>query len=201
MKRTLHKVAAVLGLMTILGLVAAIPAGAAGTGSVSPNPVPVSGGQTSAMLTVNYNFGASNTAVFVDLCKKQSSDPTFDYTLDCDRGVAGTFNGSSNGAGSQQVEIPIGDSFGSQFFGDDLDKWGCYPSGFTPSAGFLAATQCYIRVTQTDIFNNTDAFDVPLTYETSGGEIPEAPVVVLPVLLGAAVVGGFLFLNRRRALA
>jgi len=34
-----------------------------------------------------------------------------------------------------------------------------------------------------------------------GSEIPEAPLVVLPVLAGAALVGGFLFINRRRAFA
>ena len=201
MKQFAKKLAAILGMMTILGLVVASPSGAAGTASVTPNPVPVSSGQTSATLTVQYNFGGSNTAVFIDLCKKQTSDPTFNYTLDCDRGVANAYNGSANGSGSQLVDIPIGDTAGSIYFGDPIDNWGCYPQGFTPSAGFAAASQCYIRVTQGQANNNTDAIDLPYTFSVGGNDIPEVPVVVLPVLVGAALVGGFLFLNRRRALA
>ena len=198
MKLTFKKVAAVMGLMTMIGLTLAAPAGAAGTASVTPNPIPVTSGQTTATLTVDYNFGASNTAVFLDLCKKLSSDPTFDPTIDCDRGVANAANGSASGAGSQQLEIPIGDSAGSIIFGDTVDKWGCYPDGFTPSAGFLKASKCYIRVTQGNVANSTDAVDVELVYAVGGQEIPEAPFVILPVLLGAIGVGGWFYVNRRR---
>lgn len=199
MKKMFSRLAAMLGLMTLLGLAVAAPSGAAGSASVTPNPIPVSAGQKLATVTVNYNFGAKNTAVFYDVCKKKSSDPTFDYTLDCDRGVANAANGSANGSGTYQLEIAVGDSNGSVFFGDEIDKWGCYPQGFTPSAGFASASQCYIRVTQESVKNNTDAIDMPYTFAVGGSDIPEVPVVVLPVLVGSVLVGGFLIINRRRS--
>lgn len=201
MRMQVRKLAALLGVMTVLGIAVAAPSGAATQATVTPNPVPVSNGQDSATVQVQYNFGTSNTAVFFDICKKLSTDPTFDYTTDCDRGASDGANGSQSGTGQFQMEIPIGDSFGSRLFGDNIDQWGCYPQGFTPSAGFQAASQCYLRVTQTDIFNNTDAKDIPLTYSVGGDDIPEVPVVVMPVVLGAVAVGGYLLINRRRALA
>ncbi len=203
MRRLVSKLAALLGVMTLLGIAVAAPSGAAGTATVTPNPIPVSTGQEFATVTVDYNFGAANTAVFFDVCRKLSSDPTFDYTLDCDSGVANAANGSSNGSGSYQLEIAVGDSYSSRIFGPDLtNQWGCYPQGFTPSSGFTAVSQCYIRVTQGDVFNNTDAANVPFSFTVpGGGDIPEVPVVVMPVLLAAVLVGGYLLINRRRALA
>lgn len=200
MKRTITKLAALLGVMTLLGIAVAAPSGAAGSASVSPNPIPVAPGQRYQILNVKYDFGAKNTAVFFELCKKPTSDPKFDRTLDCDRAVSTGTNGSANGAGNFDIEIAIGDTYGSEFFvGDELDMWGCYPEGFTPSPGFFKAPQCYVRVTQGVPDNNTDAIDLPITFAVSGSEIPEVPVVVLPVLIGAVLVGGYLAINRRRA--
>ena len=200
MKRTITRLAALLGVMTMLGIAVAAPGGAAGSASISPNPIPVSPGQRFADINVTYNFGAKNTAVFFEVCKKPTSDPKFNRTIDCDRGVSTGTNSSPNGAGSFPLEIAVGDSYGSVFFeGDDLDMWGCYPEGFTPKAGFFKAPQCYIRVTQGVPNNNTDAIDIPFSFAVGGSEIPEVPVVVLPVLVGAVLVGGYLVINRRRA--
>ncbi len=198
-KKMVSRLAALLGVMTLLGIAVAAPGGAAVTASFAPNPIPVSPGQKTADIQVTYDFGAKNTAVFFDVCKKLTSDPTFDYTIDCDRGTALGANGSDNGKGSEPMEIALGDSMGSIFFGDELDKWGCYPEGFTPSPGFEKATQCYIRVTQETKFNNTDAKDIPISYKVGGTDIPEVPVVVLPVLIGAVLVGGYMAINRRRS--
>lgn len=201
MRKMVSRLAALLGVMTLLGIAVAAPSGAAGTATVAPNPIPVSAGQEYATVTVDYDFGGPNTAVFLDVCKKLSSDPTFDYTLDCDSGVANATNGNASGSGEYQLEIAVGDSYGSRLFGPDAtNQWGCYPQGFTPSAGFQAISQCYIRVTQGDVFNNTDAAHVPISFSVGGNDIPEVPVVVMPVLLGAVLVGGYLLINRRRAL-
>lgn len=200
MRRMLRLAALVLGTMTILGIVAS-PAGAATTANVTPNPVPVAPGEDTALITIDYDFGKPTTAVFIDICKKPQSDPTFDYIKDCDRGSANAFNGSSDGAGSQEMEIPVGDNFGSRFFGDELDKWGCYPADRATPEGFVRAETCWVRVTQNVVGNSDDAVSVEFTFAEGGAEIPEAPMVILPVVAGAGLVGAFLLVNRRRAAA
>jgi hypothetical protein len=196
MKRTMKVLAAIAGVFVMLGLSTAGTAGAAGTATVTPNPITVSQGQTSATVTVDYNFGAANTAVFIDICRKPKSDPTFDYTLDCDSGSANAYNGSANGGGSKQYDVFVGHTVGWDLFASG--KWGCYPTTGDYEAGFDGFTTCYIRVTQGSVDNQTDAVTVPYTFSKGGTNIPEAPYVVLPVLLAAVTVGGVLYFNRRR---
>lgn len=133
----------------------------------APRPIPVTQGDTVKQLQVGWDFGGANTAVFVDICKKLTSDPTFNLTEDCDRGGLKAFNGSSDGTGSATTQIAVGPTFGWQIFGQNLDKWGCYPPGFPVDAGFDAPANCYLRVTQTARNNNDDAFDIPVEWAVS----------------------------------
>ena len=63
MRKMVSRLAALLGVMTLLGIAVAAPSGAAGSATVAPNPIPVSAGQEYATVTVDYNFGGPNTVI------------------------------------------------------------------------------------------------------------------------------------------
>ena len=195
---TLSAAVAAAGIMTMVALATAGPVGAAGTGSYTPSPVPVTLSQDRATVTVTYDFGEANTAVFFDVCHKPSSDPTFTLA-DCDQAAQVAANGSPDGTGQKEYLIPVGSTLASQYIGYETDFWGCYPDGYPVPAGYTEYDQCYLRVAPQLRNNNDDALDLPIVYAVSGNEIPEASVVVLPALLAAALVGGFVFFNRRRS--
>ena len=80
--------------------------------------------------------------------------------------------------------------------------WGCFAADDVAPPGIEKFTTCYVRVTNNTLFNNTQAFDIPFTIVESGGVIPEAPVAILLPVIGALVlIGGFVLVRRRQALA
>jgi hypothetical protein len=194
LKRVLTPVA--LAGALLLGLSLVPSAGAQSSVTVAPNPVAFAPGQTSATATVNWSGQTPNQLIYVDICRKLTSDPTFQPGLDCAPLSSINPNSTPTGAGSTQLEIFRGpDPSG------DLD-WGCFAPGDTAPAGIQKNTTCYVRVTNTSLFNNTAAVDAPFTIVESGGVIPEAPVTILLPVVGALVLlGGFVLLRRRQVLA
>ncbi|MFZ4518085.1 MAG: hypothetical protein ACOYOP_06835 [Microthrixaceae bacterium] len=186
---------AILGAGMILALATPLGAGAAGTASLSQNPVPFAPGQTIQPVTVTWSGQAPNKLVYVDICKKLSTAPGFEPGQDCAPLSSLTPNGTPTGAGSISVDIFRGPDPGEQ-------PWGCFAANDTAPAGIEKFTTCYVRVTNDSLFNNSAATDVAFTIVESGGVIPEAPLAILLPTLGAVVaLGGFFFLRRRSALA
>ena len=194
MKRVLA-ISAVAGVL-LLSLTVAAPAGAQPSGSVNPNPVAFAPGQTEAPVTVNWSGQAPNKLIYVDICKKLSSDPTFNPGQDCAPLSSTNPFATATGSGTTQYTVFRGpDPSGDQ-------PWGCFAAADTAPAGIQKFTTCYVRVTNDSLFNNSAAADIPFTIVESGGVIPEAPVVILLPVIGALVlVGGFLFMRRQQAMA
>lgn len=178
----------------VLGLSLIPSAGAAGTVTVAPNPVAFAPGQTAATATVSWTGQDPNKLIYVDICRKLTSDPTFQPGLDCAPLSSINPTATPTGSGSTQFEIFRGpDPSG------DLD-WGCFAAGDQAPSGIEKNTTCYVRVTNNSLFNNTAAVDAPFTIVESGGVIPEAPVTILLPVVGALVLlGGFVLLRRRQA--
>jgi len=178
----------------LLGIAAVPSAGAAGTVTVTPNPVPFAPGQTSQPVTVNWTGQAANKVIYIDICNKLSSDPTFQPGQDCAPLSSQTANGNATGAGTISVDI----FRGAEPSGDLT--WGCFAAGDTAPAGITKSTTCYVRVTNDSLFNTNAAVDAPFTIPESGGVIPEAPMtILLPTIGGLVAVAGFFFLRRRQA--
>lgn len=195
MKRVLGA-AAVAGVL-LMTLAVAAPAGAQGpTGTVNPNPVAFAPGQTEAPVTVNWSGQAANKLIFVDICKKLSSDPTFNPGQDCAPLSSTNPFATPTGSGTTAYTVFRGpDPSGDQ-------PWGCFAAADQAPAGIQKFTTCYVRVTNDSLFNNNQAADIPFTIVESGGVIPEAPVAILLPVIGALVlIGGFMFMRRQQALA
>lgn len=166
----------------------------AGSGSVTPNPVPVSSGQTSASVTFQWSGLPNNQLLFVHQCRKPASDPTFNFAVDC--GVLSEIlvNGGPN-TGSGQITYNV--FRGSEPSGDS--DWGCFAPGDAAPSGITKITECHIRIAPNAANNNAEAFSVPFTFtESGGGDIPEAPLPLLLPLAGVAAAGGAFVLFRRR---
>ncbi|MFZ4432744.1 MAG: hypothetical protein ACOYOQ_06040 [Microthrixaceae bacterium] len=194
MKRAFAPVALIGALL--LGASMIPSAGAAGTVTVAPNPVAFAPGQTAATTTVTWSGQTPNQLIYVDICRKLTSDPTFQPGLDCAPLSSINPTATATGSGSTQFEVFRGpDPSG------DLD-WGCFAANDQAPAGIQKNTTCYVRVTSNSLFNNTSAVDAPFTIVESGGVIPEAPVTILLPVVGALVLlGGFMLLRRRQAVA
>ena len=194
MKRVLAP--AVLAGALLLSVSLAPAVGAQPSGSVNPNPVAFAPGQTEAPVTVNWSGQAPNKLIYVDICKKLSTDPTFNPDQDCAPLSSINPNQTPTGSGTTQYTVFRGpDPSGDQ-------PWGCFADVDTAPAGIQKFTTCYVRVTNDSLFNNSGAVDIPFTIVESGGVIPEAPVAILLPVIGALVlIGGFVLVRRRQALA
>ena len=187
---------AVLAGALLLSVSLAPAAGAQPSGSVNPNPVAFAPGQTEAPVTVNWSGQAPGKLIYVDICKKLSSDPTFNPGQDCAPLSSINPNATATGSGTTQYNVFRGpDPSGDQ-------PWGCFAAADQAPSGIQKFTTCYVRVTNDSLFNNSGAVDIPFTIVESGGVIPEAPVAVLLPVIGALVlIGGFVLVRRRQALA
>jgi hypothetical protein len=194
MKRVLAPAALVGALLVSLAL--APSAGAQPSGSIAPNPVAFAPGQTEAPVTVNWSGQAPNKLIYVDVCKKLSTDPTFQPGQDC--APLSSINPPQTPTGSGTAAFSV-------FRGPDPSgdqPWGCFAADDVAPPGIQKFTTCYVRVTNDSLFNNNQAFDIPFTIVESGGVIPEAPVAILLPVIGALVlIGGFVLVRRRQALA
>ncbi len=187
---------ALAGVTLLLGTTMVGTSGAAGTVTVTPNPVPVTANQNDAVVTVNWTGQAANTLMFLEVCGKSINDATFNVALDCSTLSELTPNGTANGSGTIQMTV-----FRGEAPEGDLG-WGCFAPGDTAPQGVTKYTTCYVRVTNNSKNNKLDAAEQAFTFKVGGDEIPEAPIgVMLPVAAGLVAVGGFLFLRRRAALA
>lgn len=191
--RSLSKL--LIGALVVIGAAASIaaPAGAVTTASATPNPIPVTADQTSATMTVSWTGAVSQQLMYVDICKKSTFDPTFDVSVDCSPLGSANPNGTASGSGTL-ADYPV-------FRGADPGEgaWGCFAPGDTAPAGIQKFTTCFVRVTDTSIFNSVNAKEVPFTFVVSDGVIPEAPLtILLPVVGTLAALGGFILVRRRQ---
>ena len=187
---------ACLGAMLMLGSILTSSAGALGTVTVTPNPIPMTPDQKSATVTVKWTGQKPNTLMFVVVCGKSINDPTFNVALDCATLTLLTPNGTPTGANQLQLDV----FRGAETSGDN--PWGCFAPGDTAPAGITKYTTCYVRVTNNVISNKDDAAEAPFTFEVGGAVVPEAPIgILLPVFGALAAFGGFFFLRRRAALS
>lgn len=185
-------VPAVLGLVVVLATFAAPLAGALGTVTLSQSVIPITADQQHATVTASWTGQKAKTLMFINVCGKSISDPTFNVALDCDDLTLLTPNGTADGAGSIQVDVFRGEE------SSQSNGWGCYAAGDDVPSGIKKNTTCYVRVTNNVISNKDDAVEAPFSFEVGGAVVPEAPVgVLLPVLGAVVAIGGFFFLRRR----
>jgi len=194
LKRVLAPAALAGALLVSLAL--APSAGAQLSGSIAPNPVAFAPGQAEAPVTVTWSGQAPNKLIYVDICKKLSNDATFQPGQDCAPLSSINPPQTPTGSGTSAYTVFRGpDPSGDQ-------PWGCFAADDVAPPGIEKFTTCYVRVTNNTLFNNTQAFDIPFTIVESGGVIPEAPVAILLPVIGALVlIGGFVLVRRRQALA
>lgn len=179
-----------LGMLTAAFFATMLFAGAAGASVVvTPNPIPVADNQTSVTTTVNFAQPPANQNTFVMQCKKDPADATFDAITDCSNFT--TIQLNPNPA---SLSLQFSVFRGLEPSGDQL--WGCFKAGDSVPAGVDAYNQCWIRVAYNTVTNNGNDEFVPFTF--SGAQVPEAPVAVLLPVFAAAVLGGGVFLQRRR---
>ena len=172
----------------------AAPAGAS-TVTVTPNPITVTPDQTTANVTASWTGLTANTLVFLDICKKSITDPTFEASADCGAYSQLNPNGNASGANSTTLEV---------FRGQDPagESWGCFAAGDTAPAGVTKYTTCYVRVTDNNMFNNDLDSETAFTFSVSSGDVPEAPLtILLPVVGTLAALGGFVLIRRRQTVS
>lgn len=187
---------ALVGTVLLLGTGLTGTASAASHITVTPNPIPVTSTQTSATVTVSWTGQRIDTLMFVSVCRKSISDPTFNVAFDCSMLSELNPNGTLNGANTIQMDVFRGEN------PDGDTGWGCFAAGDTPPAGVTKLTTCYVRVTNNVISNYLDDVEQPFTFQAGGDVVPEAPIgLMLPVIGGAVAVGAFMFMRRRTALA
>ena len=159
----------------------------AGSATVSPN----SNLHNGDAVTVTYTGYTPGTQLFVMQCFAADS-PTFNYVNDCSNLSTISYPSIAAADGSVSFNVFAGDSPDP-----DADK-GCGTPA-TPTPGITYFPTCYIRVTDTAPSNNAVDDFKPITFAQT--DVAETPYTPLLLLGGAAVVGGGLFLNRKRRLA
>jgi len=189
----------IVALMALLGAFAAsfaAPAGALGSVTVNPNPVSFTTTQTEATATVNWTGQKANKLMFISICKKSISDPTFTAALDCSALSELNPNGTPSGGGTAQLTVFRGEN------PDGDSGWGCFAQGDTAPQGITKFTTCFVRVTNDSINNKDDATETAFTLSVGGDVVPEAPLgVLIPVIGAVMVAGAFMVLRRRSSLA
>jgi hypothetical protein len=194
--KRLRNIVPVVGLAVALATFAAPLAGALGTVTLSQSVIPMTADQTTANVTATWTGQKPDTLIFITICGKPSSDPSFNVALDCDDLTTLTKNGTPDGGGSASVQVFRGEE------SSQSNGWGCYAPGDAVPQGIKKLTTCYVRVTNNVISNKDDATEAPFSFEVGGAVVPEAPVgVLLPVAGALVAVGGFFFLRRRAAVS
>jgi hypothetical protein len=181
-----------LGTLCAAVLVTTIFAGAAGAAVVvTPNPIEVSPAQNNVTVPVAFAAPPVNQATFVSQCKKDPADPTFSAILDCSN-LSGIIINPNPTVLTLQFDV----FRGQEQSGDEL--WGCFAQGDTVPAGIVPFYTCWIRVAYNAVANNGNDEFTPFTFNVTAGVVPEAPIAILLPLFGALVIGGGVFLQRRR---
>lgn len=188
-----RRLGSAIAVVVCASLATVVPAGAAV--SITPNPIPVSPGQTSADVTLNYSGLPAFKRLFVLQCFKPHSDPTFSYLSDCSNLSEITVNPVDNPTGNGALTIPV---FRGPEPSTDVD-WGCFAEGDTVPSGYTRYTTCYLRITADTASNNIDAQSVAFTFTEQDPVIPESPLTIALPILAAAVLGGGILINRRRS--
>jgi hypothetical protein len=95
--------------------------------------------------------------MYVDICRKVTSDPSFNPGQDCAPLSSLNPNATATGSGSTVVQI-----FRGREPSGDLD-WGCFAATDVAPAGVEKNTTCYVRVTNNSLFNNAEAREAAFT--------------------------------------
>ena len=216
-----RKMMAGLGL-ALTGFAALVgPAGAAGTGSATPNPVPVpaidpAAGYTwkQGATTVEWSAMQVGKPVYISICRRPQTDPNFVSFGDSCSNISEIIVSpafQTNGAGSKALPIFRGEN------PDGDSGWGCYAAGDTAPAGVEKLTTCYIRVASDSEADTTYAHTIPFTITDDGTVstttttvpggggpdpvVPEASnVILLPVVAGGIALLAVGVQRRRRSL-
>ncbi|MFN8052149.1 MAG: hypothetical protein U0Q22_11965 [Acidimicrobiales bacterium] len=199
-----------------LGVVAG-SAGASGTGSVTPNPVPIpaigAAGFTwkTNAATVDWSAMQTGKPVYISICRRPQSDPQFVSFGDSCSAISEVIVSAAfqtNGAGSKAVKLFRGEN------PDGDSGWGCYAPGDTAPQGVEKLTTCYIRVASDSESDTTYAHTIPFTIsdDTSttttttvpGNPDPVVPesssVIFLPIVAGGVALLAVGVQRRRRSL-
>lgn len=164
-------------------VVAGAPAGAQGSLSVTPNPVPVASNSYTEV-QVSWTGQAAGTLIFASVCVKSTKDADFQVGLHCSPLAQVETNGSADGSGTARLPVFRGPEPTT-----DL-PWGCFAPGDPVPAGVVGATSCFVRVTNDVVLNNDDAVEVSVTVTGAGdpvdrgvlgAPVPAAAVPVAPV--------------------
>lgn len=193
LSRLPRRIAVGAGFLLALLACAAPPSGALGSVTVSPTPTPFTSEQTQATVNVEWTGQKPNLPIFIKICSKSITNPTFNQGIDCSiLSEVATPGGTPDGSGSYQFDIFRGVEPSGDY------NWGCFAPGDTVPAG-IQDRGCWVYVTNNVAANVTDAAEAQLQYTASGGDIPEAPIgVLLPVSAAVVAAGGFLFLRQRQ---
>ena len=185
MKKFLVMTAAIFGAMFFFG------SSAMAATVVTPNPVPVSPGQTTVTVDVGWTQPANQRLYFYE-CFEDASSPTFNYVTSCSNDSELVVNPSAASSGTISFNL----FRGQEPTGDIL--WGCFAPGDTVPAGITKHETCYVRVTNLQPSNTTDQQFQAFTFTPLGAPVPEVPYAVLLPIAALAVLGGGLLLQRRR---
>jgi len=183
-RRLIARAFAVVGLITASVVpVALVPTGiaaAAGTISVTPNPVPVANNSFSNVEVV-WSGQPASKLIFVSVCVKSTKDADFEVGVHCSPLAQVEINGSADGSGS--AEFPV---FRGVEPTTDL-PWGCFAPGDAVPPGILGATTCFVRVTNDVVLNSVDAVETTVSVTGAGDPVDRgvlgAPVPAPPVPL------------------
>ena len=170
-------IAAVAALLVAAMLALGAPAGAQGSITVTPNPVPVAMNSYTEV-QVRWSGQPAGKLVFAGVCVKSTRDPDFQVGVHCSPLAQVETNGTADGSGTALVPVFRGTEPTT-----DL-PWGCFAAGDAVPAGILGATTCYLRVTSDVVLNNDDAVEVAITVTGAGDPVDRgvlgAPVAAAP---------------------
>lgn len=186
-------VAALLAGLPAALLAVGAPAGAQGSITVTPNPVPVATNSYTEV-QVRWSGQPAGKLIFASVCVKSTKDPDFQVGIHCSPLAQVEINGTADGSGTALVPVFRGTEPTT-----DL-PWGCFAAGDAIPAGVLGATSCYLRVTNDVVLNSDDAVEVAIAVTGAGDPVDRgvlgAPVaaapspVAPPVDSAAAATGG-----------
>jgi hypothetical protein len=134
------------------------PVPASGGVTITPDPIPVTAGVDSVDATVAWQGQKPKALIFLRVCRKSITDPTFVDGIDCSLLSEQTPNGTADGNGS--IVMPI---FRGQADNGDAN-WGCFAPTDTAPPGVQKNTTCYVRVTNDVTTNTTDDREAPFTF-------------------------------------
>ena len=167
-----------VGVVATHALGGAATAGAQGSITVTPNPVPVAT-DSYTEVQVRWSGQPAGTLIFAGVCVKSTRDPDFQVGVHCSPLAQVEVNGTADGSGSALVPV-----FRGQEPTTDL-PWGCFAPGDAVPSGVLGATTCYLRVTNDLVLNNDDAVEAAIAVTGAGNPVDRgvlgAPVAAAPV--------------------